>query len=283
MCNINIVMRRSKRLDITPFLMAVSSNSFASNDNGEGIWTDSDNQTIKNDNKIDYYTLRNKINDSNTIITHQRISTSGHVLEFNQPFQNQDFVFVHNGVINKFLKAKGSDSWGFWLSFNETFKKKKMLRDFAIIETIKELLNDESGSFSIFIHDKVQGRSYYFKNSSTDIHFYRHLGILYITTNSANERFLTLLGDGKTKELEIKDYKIYGISDTEESDYLKIDILDEIKEKVSPFKSWSLNDEEVCENCFEQINGPKYTNRDGTFCLECYSDKTKSGGKEDGD
>lgn len=222
MCNLNILIKRKYR-DVAPFLMAASSHSFVNNSYGEGIYTSFDNKVIKSSKKIDFTKLSKSINHSNFIITHQRLATSGFQEKYNHPFENEDFVIVHNGVINDFLKTKGSDSWGFFVDFIKNFKEDlSHLREDRIISVLKSMFNNVNGWYSIFIYDKKDKVGYYFKDSRTQITFVRYKGCLYITTASSNLEFLSLLDDNQNSyhkkyydnvnELDIKDnilYKIY--------------------------------------------------------------------------
>jgi len=82
-------------------MMAITSHSYITNDDGEGVYTNSDDRVIKSLSKIDYSKVQG-LKDSKVIISHQRFSTSGFTLKYNHPFHNDNFVLVHNGVINHF-------------------------------------------------------------------------------------------------------------------------------------------------------------------------------------
>lgn len=214
MCNLNILIRTNTEENIKGFIQSVTANSFITNHDGEGVYLDYSDRLIKNKNKIDFTTIKD-INKSKFIITHQRLSTSGHELKYNHPFVNNNFVLVHNGVINQFKKNVGSDTFGFWIDFNKEFnellnKDKKKNRHNAIKQTIQNLFKEDKGFYSIFIYDKKTKLSYYFKDSSTNIRFFQSKSYLYITTNDNNERFLNLLNE-RFKEYKIKDRAIYKI------------------------------------------------------------------------
>ena len=142
MCNINILINKNKNKKIVPFLMSTTAHSFINNNDGEGFYTESNNQTIKSKNKIDYFKYKSTLEASKMIITHQRKSTSGFELEYNHPFENDNFVLVHNGIINQFKKKLGSDTYGFWLDFNKKFNSysNKLNRTLKITKAINELL-----------------------------------------------------------------------------------------------------------------------------------------------
>jgi predicted glutamine amidotransferase len=213
MCNINaLYARNGKKNNTVPFLMAVTSNSFASNRDGEGIFTNFNNKVVKSKDKIDYFSMKDIIEKSNVVITHQRLSTSGFELKYNHPFEDKEFIIVHNGIINHFKEGEGSDTYGFFKKFIITFKKMKGDRENRILKTIKTLFDEDLGSYSILIYDKVTKLSYYFKDSTTRISFYRNKDFLYITTEDSNSLFLNLLNCGKFNELIVEDRAIYRIT-----------------------------------------------------------------------
>jgi predicted glutamine amidotransferase len=213
MCNINAIYRKNGRTNITGFLMAVSSYSFVHNSHGEGIYINSTNELYKSKRKIDYLSHMYNIEKSDVVITHQRYSTSGFELEYNHPFANDDFVIVHNGIINQFLdRSKGSDTYGFWLRFNEEFKKlgTKQTRTVRIVHILKTLFKENIGSYSILIYDKKTKHSYYFKNTPS-IHFYTNDDYLFVTTESSNREFLSLISNKEFIGINIESRKIYEI------------------------------------------------------------------------
>jgi len=214
MCNLNILIKEKKdRKYIVTFLQSVTSNSYASNPDGEGLYCDGSNKVIKQNHKINLFDYKDDIRNSEFIITHQRISTSGKINRYNHPFESEDFVLVHNGIINDFLGKKGSDTYGFFIKFNDLFLQLKLSnREARIVNAIKILLNKkENGSYSIVIFDKKTKKLYYFKNETTSIHFYRFNHKLFITTKESNFNFIDLFGKKKITELAIKDYHIYRV------------------------------------------------------------------------
>lgn len=247
MCNINSLFVKNKTGKlITPFMMAVTSHSFATNSDGEGFYLDSINKVIKSMNKIDYYEYSNSFENSKVIITHQRLSTSGFELEYNHPFSNDDFVLVHNGIINQFKKQIGSDTFGFWENFNNEFKRlpTKILRGERIIKVIRKLFEKDIGSYSILIYDKKTQDTYYFKGTGyPQIKFYKSNNFLFVTTNPNNSTFLSMIDSKEFKELEIKDRKIYKINPTGE--VFRIADLPEEQKKFSWNTNYTEDPEEI--------------------------------------
>ncbi len=191
--------------------MGVTSNSYADNSDGDGFY--SGDLLVKGKDKINLLSFHEVITNSKVNICHQRLATSGLTPRYIQPFNDRDFVLVHNGVINEFLGKKGSDTYGFFRKFIKKFEKSKgKSREERIIKTIKELLDNLTyGSYSIALFDKVSENLYYFKNYSTNIHFYKSSEMLYITTNSCNNMFLKMF-DYNFSELDIKEDIIYKIT-----------------------------------------------------------------------
>jgi len=275
MCNINALFVRKKIGTITPFLMAVSSHSFVANDNGEGIFTSSNNLVHKQLDKINYFKFSSDIEKSNVVITHQRFSTSGFELEYNHPFENSQFVLVHNGVINQFKETQGSDTFGFWNKFNTEFNSitQHVSREEKITRVLQKLFAKDEGSYSILIFDKKTRQSYYFKGTNyPSIHFYSNDEYLFITTNSENSVFLSLLTDTEFNVLDIKDRKIYKIS--QDMICSKIADLPEIKTnfafKTTFVERYSPN-VDCCDECFFEINGTSYELAGRSLCSECWS------------
>jgi len=239
-------------------MMAASSHSYTTNSDGDGLWMDSmPGVVFKKLDKLNLLNYQEWIEKANTVFSFQRLATSGHVVDFVQPFKNEDFVFMHNGVVNEFLNRrpngfKGSDSYAFFLDFTEKFKSfvstdtypDGLTREVAIIRALKVLLeNISSGWYSMILFDRVDKTFYYFRGGRPQIHFYRYKGMLYITTNSDNVKFLSLCGQGNLREISIGEKVIYKISVTE--DEIKVAEVGEIVEqRQSSYKSFEIKTKE---------------------------------------
>jgi len=225
MCNINILIRKNiKKKKICRFLMKTTLNSFNHNPDGEGFYCSEGNLLVKRKKKINLFKYRKNLEKSKIIITHQRLSTSGHEVKYNHPFRSKEFILVHNGIINDFLGKNGSDTYGFFNRFVKIFNKLEGEREEKIIQTIKELLDNlEYGSFSIALLDKITNNLYYFKNENTTINLFRSENIFFISTLYENRYFLDDLKE-KFKELSVSNYKIYRINEN-----LKIEVIGKIK------------------------------------------------------
>lgn len=231
MCNLNVIIKNKKlsNVDITPFLMAVTSNSFSANSDGDGFYF---GRVVKDVNKVNIYKYRDEIFNQNVILSHQRLSTSGFENKYTQPFESNDFIFMHNGVMSQFAIGDKSDTFILFQRLKSTFRKltKEKTRKRRIVKTIKKIFNNQSGSFSIVLYDKLQDELYYFKNSSTSINFYYNHEMIYFTTNNINDRFLHMI-TGKFETKEIKDNRIYCINPIN----LFVDIIGKIKEKKTVY------------------------------------------------
>ncbi len=219
MCNLNIIIKRENAISdkhdlikLRDFLNKVTTKSYENNSDGDGVYII--DTIVKSKNKVDINKFKEMLKQTNIILTHQRLATSGLTEEYTQPFQEHNFVLAHNGIINTFLEEVGSDTFGFFNQFIDNFKslkKTKATREEKIIKSVKKLLDKlEYGSFSISLYDKKSKNLYYFKNDSTDIHFFRSDKMLYITTEEDNIQFLQNL-EGKFKKVKIKNLDIYRI------------------------------------------------------------------------
>lgn len=242
MCNLNILIRKNTRKKnllkaIPSFLMAVTSNSYADNPNGDGFYAGG--VIERSVNKIDLLKYKSVLMDSNIILTHQRISTSGLSSRYTHPFLNKDFVLIHNGIINDFLGKNGSDTYGFFKQFCKMFYQKDEMgcnREEKIKYAIKDLLDGlDGGSFSIAILDRVTNNLYYFKNDDTNIYAYSNSELLYFTTLEENKLFLSMFGI-RFWEREVKDYRIYRINADDE---IKIKIIGRIKKASNSYSGYS--------------------------------------------
>jgi len=242
MCNLNILIKKEKikdkeNLEIIPgFLMAVTSNSFTVNNDGDGVYFN--NLLIRSSNKIDLFKYFEDILKSKIVITHQRLATSGLSIKYTQPFESEEFVLAHNGIINDFIGKKGSDSFGFFNQFLKEFNKSKGEREENIIKVIKKLLDGMNfGSYSIALLDKKTENLYYFKNYATSIHFYKNSEFFYMTTIEGNSLFLKMFKND-FKERKVEDFVIYRINADKTINIKKVGKItkEEKKKKIKQIK-----------------------------------------------
>lgn len=241
MCHINaLIMRKNPKLkdinNIIAFMQSVTSISFFSNNDADGVYFSNTNEIIKSTNKLNYALFRAKIKNNKFILAHQRFSTSGFKEDSNQPLRNEDFILLHNGVLSSLGDKDKSDSVHileiFINNFNEISNKnkdnKEISRTEIVKQSIQETFNNRNGSFSIMIFDIIAQKLYYFKNESTKINFFQSKNYLYITTYEDNKNFMHFLGENFNK-FKIKDNKIYEISI---NNYVQIFRIGKIKNNI---------------------------------------------------
>ena len=225
MCNLNIFVKTPfpegidssiksiETAKLFSFMTGVTNTSYKFNDEGDGIYF-STGVFKKTLNKIKYEKFMKDIRDSNFIITHQRIATSGKTSAYTQPFNNKNFVLAHNGIMNEFAEGTHSDTYVFFQTFLKNFKLAKgKTRTRRIVSSIKKIFDKKSlGYYSIVLYDKVEKNMYYFKNSYSRITFYRDVAksMLYISTETNNNIFLNIFNE-VFKEFDIETNIIYKI------------------------------------------------------------------------
>lgn len=223
MCNINIIISKkpfknnSKMIEC--FMQSVTAASYVYNSYADGVYFNSNNSVHKDSNKLNLLQFSKEFKDSNIILTHQRLATHGFNTNSNQPFIKDDFVLLHNGVLSEYGKLDDtkSDSLNLFEHFISLFDEKikgilnkDTYRESIILQCIKESIEDKTGSYSIVLFDIKTQIIYYFKNSSTDINFFRGKDALFITTKEDNKDFLTLL-EQKFNKIKIKNHAIYKV------------------------------------------------------------------------
>ena len=215
MCNINALFSLKENPHKMSFMQSVTSSSFLYNSDGDGIYFNDRNKVFKSKDKLDLLKYADYFKESDIILSHQRYATHGKTEEYTQPFKTNNFIFLHNGILHEYTKGEKSDSYNFLINLEEIFIKnlnEMKFREDALILSIKELLEGkDTGSYSIIIYDIINKQTYYFKNSQTNIHFYKSKNHLYLTTCKNNNKFLNIMGE-KFKEINIKDNKIIKIT-----------------------------------------------------------------------
>jgi len=211
MCNLNILITNKPSSNkYAQLLDRLTTLSYDGNQDADGVYFSGTNRLIKSTYKLNYLSFIKGFNSSKFVISHQRISTSGFEESNHQPFSNRELVMAHNGVLSITEVGDKSDTHTMFDKFSKEFKKAlKTLdsREKAMLKTIKELFAVETGSYSIFIYDKIDGVGYYFKNLSTTIYAYHTDNYTYLST-----RDTSFWHDPKHKEFSIKSGKIYKIT-----------------------------------------------------------------------
>lgn len=238
MCNLNIVIRRRENLkssvediNLLSYLQSATALSYSNNSDGDGVYMDNEGKDVlyKTLNKTNLNYFMCELCNSKFILTHQRTATHGLTAEYTQPFDNKNFVLMHNGVLSEFAFKEASDTHGFFMKFLEAFKIQNGTREEKIIKAIKSLLNNSRGWYSIALYDKKTQKLYYFKDDFSKIFFYRSKNYLILTTNEDNAKFLSLLEEDFNKLKKIKNYTIYKISCDNDINITALDRISEIE------------------------------------------------------
>ncbi len=168
------------------------------------------------------------LKESNFVIGHNRYATGNAEAKKNRnnhPFIFNDFVLVHNGVIdnNKELRNKynmrhkiKTDSFTVLYMISKEFEKdnSRISREKKIIKAIKKTTKQLDGSYSIFLYDRREDQVYYFKNAMTSFTFaLLNHNILVGTTDYQNLNYIYLNKEFKQdiQEIKIEDDHIYKI------------------------------------------------------------------------
>lgn len=228
----NAVDTKEDLQNLMSFLTVVTSISYNTNSDGDGIYVDG--IIAKSKEKINLLKFHKECYKSDIILTHQRYATSGKTVDMTQPFENSEFVLAHNGIINDFLGNEGSDTFGFFNQFTKKFNEFTTgTREEKIINVIKNLLeNLTGGSYSIALVDKKTNYLYYFKDSYTTIHAGKSKDFLFLTTKAENLEYLKLMTTQKFSKHGIKPYRIYRIKVDEK---IKIEQIGKIHQKEKEY------------------------------------------------
>lgn len=241
MCNLNLLFSTKPSPEVVVgFMQSVSSISYSSNKDGDGLYLNG-GVLVKSTNKLNYLNYADQFAKSTVVISHQRIATSGFEDKYLQPFNDEQFVLAHNGIV-PLDKDGHSDTYVLFQQFLTNFKglPEEFDREKRVRMAIKSVINGmkSSGSYSIVIYDKVSKLSYYFKNMYRSIYGYKTENHLYLTTNNYNSLFLNLLHEPYSI-VEVDShclYRIDGITMTKIDD---IGVVKVKKQKQQSLARWA--------------------------------------------
>lgn len=182
MCNINAIFK-TVGMDCTQELSDMSAYSKVHNQDGEGVLFSHNNKVIKSMDRIPFSTMHKTVKESEFIISHSRLATSGKSEKYLHPFVNQRFVLFHNGVFCRIYKHEPPQqtTHKFWAvpkfenvsdtsilfgKFVENFNNTQDIQS-SLAKAIRYM---KGGSYSIFLHDKQTGITYYTKCPFTSMH-----------------------------------------------------------------------------------------------------------------
>ena len=216
MCNINAIIRTNKsKENYTIPLQNATAHSFVGNSYSEGVYFNSLNQAICSNKKIDITKYSQDMQDSNVIIAHERLATSGFTEQNTQPIQIGEWVITHNGIFgNTHEDITKSDTFLFAELFYVNIQKEKSINK-AINKTLKQI---GYGSYSVILYNSDTKKIYYFKSEWTQIHFtILDNEDLFIHTEKKNNLFFKIrteyeIGANILYNLIIKDNKIQVIN-----------------------------------------------------------------------
>ncbi len=196
MCEIHFIYKKKKleRNDLNEFIKMMCFGSLRKHDDAWGFFTDK--TSFKKGGPFDPTATKISSLKSNFIVGHNRLSTmgigplwsigkkkNGKSIEDLQhhPFELEDFLLVHNGVINNaksiFKKYKiqtpiKTDSYAIIYLICHFFKmSSKENRQEKIMEAIQRTTKKLKGWYSIILYDKKENKLYYFKDSITSFNF----------------------------------------------------------------------------------------------------------------
>ena len=184
MCEIQFVMSHNiNNTEITNFLEMLESGSYANQD-ATGLFTDNG---TKWKFRAALYNIKEKkslklpedisANCTKFLVGHNRLATTGSekLNKNNHPFETRNFMLVHNGIIGNHdllkrqykLKYKEETDSAIVPRLLELY----LVKYKDIVQTIKEVAEVLSGSYSILLYYKPTNRLFYFKNSGTSFSF----------------------------------------------------------------------------------------------------------------
>ena len=221
MCHISFVSNADE-LSVRELLSVMSAECNRNTDgygifNSKNIYRSIEKELTISDELITTY------KNSKWVIGHNRFGTKGiATIENTHPFETENFVFCHNGIISncdeleKEIGKVEVDSQAIGLLLE---KHKSMAFD----EMIKEAAKKIEGYFSVFLYDKRSSKLYYFKhNANFDFASVEYNGKKYLygftddehfkdLFNTLKRKIITFAGK-KVKPLEIESDTVYEIS-----------------------------------------------------------------------
>lgn len=228
MCNINIILDKSKRRShrVTECLNVVTHLSYQSNDDGDGYFTENfkvrksaEKQIIRGNHWLG--------------VTHQRLSTSGKHEEMTQPIESDNFILVHNGIFRGDCSGdeEESDSYKFLNKLEDSYSETN-----SLLTTLKLVLKEQAGYWSCVIYDKNTGSLYYFKSKTSVMYMIDNEDFLLMSTKKTNVEYMRKYFKQTDDILEPEPFHIFDMLNNFET----LDIHKEYKEPAinNNFKWW---------------------------------------------
>lgn len=209
MCHINIIYAKTKHnKKYNELLNVLTFHSYTKNSDGDGfLLVDINNNTttLKSRNKIIFDTdaLKFKL-----IATHQRMATSGLKDEYIHPHESNDLILIHNGVLSGLTDGEKSDTRIYTENLQTEYNKTNDL-----IQAIKNVNLNVSGSYSILVFNKRNNKAYYFKENSTNMFLIENDHVLIATTSKENAEYARVFLNIENNIKEIEPLKIFDVFD----------------------------------------------------------------------
>lgn len=181
MCQIQLVKRFDNKLlskkDIRGFSELLYYGS-VHNDDAYGFFSE-EGIIYKNNKRLEYKDVEEKLKGikCNMLVGHNRFKTQGSAdkMENNHPFETENFIVVHNGVLRNDDELKQTYNLNYdvetdsyiIIALMEYFFSNNYTDEDAIKLTA-ELIQ---GSYSVLVYCKTTKRLFYFKEKNTDFYF----------------------------------------------------------------------------------------------------------------
>lgn len=181
MCQIQLVHKfDNKKLtkeDIIQFKSLMLKGS-ESNDDAWGYYSVGDNRLSVHSGELQWE-MMDEIDDVNTttIFGHNRLATHGNAKELynNHPFESENFVLVHNGVLSSHDDIKRLNDFNYNVETDSYIIVALLEKIYAdtknVEETIINVAKSINGSFSVLLLFKPTNRIFYFKENGTRFTF----------------------------------------------------------------------------------------------------------------
>jgi len=184
MCFIIMSIKKSKRdkKNVSDFI-GNTYVAFLNNSDMEGLYVSATNSIYKSKAKQSFEGLEDVMAESNVLLYHARLSTSGFGFKNCQPIKLGNYVFLHNGIFNINPPARKSDSVCFFEEMYKNILELNNVKD-AFKETYKKLIKNEFyNSYSLAIYDIENKLLHYIKNGVTNILMYKNSDEIILSTS----------------------------------------------------------------------------------------------------
>lgn len=276
MCQIQIIHRfdgkNLTKTDIRQFKRLMLKGS-ESNDDAWGYYSIGDKRLSKHGGELRWEML-DEINDvkTTTLMGHNRLATHGkaNIIENNHPFETENFVVLHNGVLSCHNDLKSINELTYDVETDSYIIPALLEKVYASLgnslEAIKAVAEVLYGSFSVVVYCKADNKLYYFKDSGTSF-------------NWALARFKTgdvLIGSTRENNFDAL-YKEYIRGDLFVQDSVELLKGEAKKYKIFEIDTKGLNDaSKFVEGSYYNSRNSKWDNTTKTFIKLEVSNKNTS-------